>query len=271
MMIEDKLALQDEEYWGDPWRTRRAVQRPLMQKGQDGLVLGAPSSVPLNQRQSLPVALIRVCKLTTVSKVRSRPTLILTAMDMGSYELRAGLALPPGGPPVAAKKRGKPPGKDSFSDDDSAMVGEGHTVDLAARLGVPVTRGEHVVTAILLDQVSNRCRMKVVESAGYEDPVADAFVAEFRASKLKPQPIYPRPGGRLPSYRLLDASPVIPAEAGITLVLPRVQAFDPEETECVLRGSFRLPIQPQHVVQPEEGEEPPEDTARVPITLILTG
>ena len=56
-MNEDKFGLKDEEYWSDPWRTRKAVQRPLMQKNQEGLLLGTPTIVPLNQYQSFPVAL----------------------------------------------------------------------------------------------------------------------------------------------------------------------------------------------------------------------
>jgi hypothetical protein len=268
-MIEDKLGLEDSEYWGDPWRTRKAAQRELMNKGDEGLVLGAPSEVPLNQRQTVPAALIRVSKLTSVRRIPSAPCLILAASDLQTYELRAGLALPPA-PPTATKTRGSGK-KDSFSNDTTAMVSEGHTLDLAARLGIPTVRGEHVVTAILLDKVSNQCRVKVVESAGYQDPAVDEFVKEFRASKLKPEEVSPPAGTPLPNYQADDDSLDVPTEVGFALSLSRVQAFDPEEAECVLRGSYRLPIQPQHATKTEEGEESPEDTSRVPISLLLTG
>ena len=43
-MIEDKFGLKDEEYWTDPWRTRNAVQRPLMLKNREALVLGTPAT-----------------------------------------------------------------------------------------------------------------------------------------------------------------------------------------------------------------------------------
>lgn len=274
-MIEDKFGLKDEEYWSDPWRTRKDIQRPLMQKGEEGLVLGAPGTVALNQHREFPVALIRVCKLATLGKVRSRPTLIITAMDLGTYELRARLALPDAGrQPAAAVPGNAPGGRDSFSDDDSAMVGEGHTIDLATRLHLPAARGEHLVTAILLDQVSNRCRMKLVESAGFQDPEVDEFLREYRASRMKPPAVFPEAAAPLPGYRRQDNSLAIPAEPGIALSVTRVNVFGPG-TRCVLAGSFRLPIQPQHVVKAVKvGTEPavvPEETARVPISLLLTG
>src|SRR5580700_1426535 len=150
-MTEDKFDLRDDEYWSDPWRTRKTIQRPMMQKNQEGLVLGAPAIVPLNQRQNFPVALLRVGKLTTLGKIPSRPNVIITAMDLSTGELRARLALPDVGRPSNGTASQKPPaGRDSFSADATAMVGEGHTIDLASRLQLPAARGEHLVTAILL-------------------------------------------------------------------------------------------------------------------------
>ena len=93
-MIEDKFGLEDEEYWADPWRTRKALQRPLMQKGEEGMVLGAPGRVALNLHRDFPVALIRVARLTTFPKIPSRDTVIITALELGTNELRARLALP---------------------------------------------------------------------------------------------------------------------------------------------------------------------------------
>ncbi len=252
-MIKDLFGLKDEEYWSDPWRTRKELQRPLMQKGEEGLVLGAPASVALNQHRSFPVALVRVCKLATVARISSRSALILAVIDIETGELRARLALPDTGLAPGASRPARPAaGRDSFSDDDSAMVGEGHTVDLATHLSLPVSRGQYLVTAILLDQVSNRCRMKLVESAGYEDPVVDEFMREYRASRMKLQAVFPEAAPPLPSYLRLDNSPEIPAEPGIALSVTRVQAFVPG-ARCVVTASYRLAIQTQHVVKPVTG------------------
>lgn len=278
-MIEDKFGLKDEEYWSDPWRTRKTLQRPLMQKNEEGLVLGAPATVALNQRQSFPAALIRVARVTTLGKVPSRPTVIITALELGTNELRARLALPDARRQPAAAEPGKAAaGKDSFSGDETAMVSEGHTIDLAIRLQLPAARGECLVTAILLDKVSNRCRMKLVESAGYDDPAVDEFVREYRASRLKPPSVFPEPADPLPSYQRQDNSPAIPAEPGIALSVTRVSVFSPR-ARCVLAASYRLRVQPQRVVKPvvkpmEDGNQPasaPLETARVQVSLLLTG
>src|SRR5438067_3765615 len=274
-MIEDKFGLKDEEYWSGPWRTRQTLQRPLMLKGQEGMVLGAPATVALNQRQSFPVALIRVSKLTTLGKIPSRSTLIITTMDLGSNELRARLALPPLAREAGNSGRANAgSGRDSFSGDDTAMVAEAHTIDLASRVRLPAARGEYLVTAILFDQVSNRCRMKVSESAGYDDPAVDEFLQQYRARRLHTPKVFPKVGTPLPSYRRQDNSPAIPAELGVALSVTRVNVFAPG-ARCILTGSFRLPIRPQNIVKPvkagTESAVVPEETAIIPISLLITG
>lgn len=249
-MVEDKFGLRDEEYWSDPWRNRSALQRPLMQKSQEGLVLGAPGNVALNQYRSFPVALIRVAKLTTIAKIPSRPTLIIAAVNLNTYELRARLALPDIWRPVrAAEAAGASAGRDSFSGDDSAMLSEGHTIDLATRLSLPAVRGEYLLTAILLDQVSNRCRMKLRDSAGYDDPAVDDFVREYLASRQMRPPLFPAAALPLPSYQHQEGSPPVPEQPDISLSVTRVSVFAPG-ARCIVKGSFRLPIQPHHVVEP---------------------
>src|SRR5437016_4145421 len=134
MKIENVFGLSDKEFWSDPWRTRKVVQRPLMQKNQDGLLLGTPSTVALNQHSTFPAALIRVAGPATLGKIPSRPSMIITALDLGTNELRARLALPDTGrrPANSAPARSAG-GKVSFSEDTSAMMSEGHSIDLATR------------------------------------------------------------------------------------------------------------------------------------------
>lgn len=273
-MIQDIFALRDDDYWTDPWRTRKPVQRALMQKGEEGLVLGAPATIALNEHTDFPAAIIRVCRLTTAAKVPSRPSLVIAAMDTDTWTLRAQLALPSGGRPAARRAPAGEPARDSFSGDDSAMISEGHTVNLAARLGLPASRRAYLVNAILLDKVSNRSRMKVVESAGFEDAEVDVFLREYLARRAKPQPVFPAPGEPVPNYRVQPSSPAVPDEAGLTLVAPRVSVFAAGE-RCIVRGSFRLPILAHHRVKPGDNWHPPvaipEEIARVPISLLVTG
>lgn len=273
-MIKDVFELKHPEYWADPWRTRKQVQRALMQKGEEGLVLGTPGTVALNEHADFPAAIIRVCKLTTAAKMPSRPFLVIAAMDTDTWTVRAKLALPDTGRPAARRALAREPARDSFSGDDSAMVSEGHTVNLAAHLGLPASRRSYLVTAILLDKVSNRSRMKVVESAGFEDAEVDVFLREFLARRGKAQPVFPPVAEPVPDYRQKATSPAIPDETGLTLTAPRVSVLADGE-RCVVRGSFRLPISAQHRVKVVDNWHPPiaipEEVARVPISLLVTG
>jgi hypothetical protein len=276
-VIEDTFGLRDEEFWTDPWRTRKAVQRPLMQKGDEGLFIGAPRKVGLQEHATFPVAILRVCKAARTSTIPFKETAIVAAVELNTYELYARLAFPPVRKrPWAAGMAGAAAGKgDSFSNDETAMISEGHTVDLAARLGIPAAWGDYLVTVILLDQVSNRCRMQLVDSVTYEDPEVERFFREQAAAQLPPLCVWPQPAPTLPSYTRDAASPDIPAEVGIALTVERVNVIMPE-CHCHLHGSFRLPVRPQHVVEPSA---PPQDevspprpvTAVVPIALLLTG
>jgi hypothetical protein len=287
-VIEDRFGLEDEEYWSDIWRTRRTVQRPLMQSGTEGLMLGAPPHAPMDQHEDLPVALLRVCKPASAARLPTHAYVVLAAVDLATWELRARLALPPRpAPPAPPSASGAPPAPDSFSGDDTAMLSEGHTVDLAALLELPEARREYLVTAILLDQVSNRVSTKRVESAGYQDDAVDSYLGELLAARMKPPEVHPPAGDPLPVYAANEQSPPLPGRAGVALVVPRVSAFGPEE-ECVVRGSFRLEIRAQHRSRPKDAAGPdrqpqaapapeaqaapgPEETARVPISLLLIG
>jgi hypothetical protein len=274
MMIKDEFGLRDEEYWTDPWRTRSDIQRPLLQKSLETFLIGAPQTVALNTYSTFPVAILRTRKLISTSKVDFRRAAIITAIELNTYRLSARQAFANSPQPSVRNSVPRSGAKDSFANDTSAMAAEGSTIDLARLLGLPASRSAYLITLICLDKVSNRCGMKLVEAAGYEDPAVDEFLRQHLASRQAPPLIFPEPTETLPSYRREAASPAIPTEPGITLSVTRVNVFTPA-ARCVLSGSYRLPIQPQHAVKPAEfgnGEvTTPAATAIVPITLLLTG
>ncbi len=272
-MIEDKLQLNDEDYWSDPWRTRKSVQRSLMQKGEEGFVIGTPSLVALNMHNSFPVALLRVRKLLSTNPVNFRGSAIIAAMELNTSQLRAKLAFDP---PRQSNKRGESPtgGEgDSFSNDQSAMIAEGDTLDLAQRLNIPATRGNHIVTLICLDQVSNQCRMKLVESSGYQDPAVDDFLRTYQSEEHSSPTVFPQPGTPMPRYQRVSESTTLPDGVGIAMEVTRVNPIS-QSTSCILQGSYRLPVRPHQLVSSPRGDEAARAnpmTAVVPITLLLTG
>ncbi len=279
-MFEDQFGLADEEYWIDPWRTRKELQRPFMRRGQEALIIGAPSTVAISEHRRFPVAVLRTRKLADPNCLDLQRTAIITAMDLDTDALTAAPAfLPTRRPPRSPK----PPSKNGSpaAPDPNAMTSEGHTLDLAQRLRLPTRRANYLITLILQDRTSNRCRMKVVESAIYQDPAVDEFLQRYQATSLKPPPVHPPPATPpspdahphpLPDYTRRRDSPDLPDKPGLRLSAKRVIPIE-RKTRCPLLASFRLPVQPHHIAQqPTTGSDSDApETAVVPISLLLTG
>jgi hypothetical protein len=267
-LIEERLGLEDEEFWTDPWRTKKFVQRELMKKNEDTFLIGTPGKVGLDAHQSFPLAVIRVSRLGGRPKVDFGGSAIVTAIDLYTSELSAALAFdaPETASPAPAGDGGPP-----------AMIGEGYIVDLAELLRIPAIRGDYLVTIICLDRVSNRSRMKLVETTGYEDPAVEQFFKEHLVSRRGPPRVVPEANSGpsyLPVYVERDDSPAIPSEVGIRMVVSRVNLIS--TTECILTGSYRLPVAGPHIVErsilpSNEPSRARRETCIVPITLLLTG
>lgn len=261
--LDLRLGLEDAAFWTDPWRTRKTVQRALMAGKQEAFVIDVPDKVPLDSRDSLPLAVVRVSKVGAESSfMRSA---VITALNLYTGELSAALAFdapPTGGGPAGAGGA------------DDAMMGEAHLVDLAKRLRLPLMRGDYLVTMVVMDKVSARRRMRVVETSAFEDPAVEAFLRSQMAARLeRPRP-FPEPGSDprsiLPMYEALDESPPVPREPGIVLSIERVNLLP--ATECVVFGSYRLAVEQRHVTPASTlASEPGAATAIIPITLLLTG
>ncbi|HKP98198.1 MAG TPA: hypothetical protein VJ385_20880, partial [Fibrobacteria bacterium] len=124
-MIKDAFALEDEAYWTDPWANRKAMQRPLMQRGEEGFLIGAPKVVALDRHKSLPLAILRVRKAQGGSPVDFRAAAVVAVWDGNARRLRARLAFPKPASAPAPEPSAAPGGKgDSFSGDATAMQSE---------------------------------------------------------------------------------------------------------------------------------------------------
>jgi hypothetical protein len=269
-MLEDKFGLEDEAYWTDPWANRRAIQRPLMQAGQEGFLIGAPKVVALDRRGTAPLAILRVRKAQGGSPVDFRASAVLAAWDHNLGKLRARLAFPKAPPAPAPRKPAAPPSAkgDSFAGDATAMIGEASTLDLASRLQLPLAGGEYTVALVCLDQSANRCRVGFIDSAAFQDAEAAAYLRALRAEELGPPRTQPEPGRNSVSYTQLPDSPAIPVGEGIALDVQRVTVMR-SDRQCLLHGSFRLPV--EATARPAESGPDHAATAIVPIGLLLTG
>jgi hypothetical protein len=268
------LRLTDEDYWTNPFKTRVEIETELLDEERAALVVGAPSTISLQNRDTFPLLVLRTDTLDAMSRLPFRRNAVVVAVELENNTTYADMAIstdivepaPYEGPPL------------------QGMGGEGYLIDVRKRLELPWKRGSYLVSLILRDQMSNRVRVEL-KKGGYQDPAVDEFLEQ---TKHVPEPlsVWPPEGSppadaqgnddiaeALPSYREHEKSPPIPSTPGIALVADRVVPMG-AGMRCVLRGSFRLTAKARHVVDPStvpDGATPPTFTAIVPVTLLLTG
>ncbi len=267
-MIEDKFGLDDAAFWTDPWANRKAIQRPLMHEGREAFLIGAPKVVALDKRKTLPVAILRTRKAQGGSPVDFRAMAVIAAWDVEGRALHARLAFPRTAPvPPAAKPAASGKG-DSFSEDATAMVGEAATVELLSRLNLPAAAGEYVISLVCLNETTNQCKTRVIDSAAFHDEAAAEYARALREEEMGPPRIRPEPGQGQTAHAKQEKSPPIPDEPGIALAAQRVTALRADRP-CMLYGSFRLKVDAHAPKPTSAGSGTP--TAIMPIGLLLTG
>lgn len=264
-MIEQRLGIEDAAFWSDPWRTRKTVQRAMMAGKTEAVLVDAPEKVSLDSRDTIPLAVVRVAPVGAPSNFQRAA--VVTAMSSYTGELSAALAFD-------APAHTAPVGQAGVGGAQDAMLGEAHIVDLARRLRLPLIRGDYLVTMLAMDRIIGRRRIRVVESTSYEDPAVELFLRHQLGARLDRPRVFPEPGSDprsiLPLYEAMDESPPLPPDLGIELALERVNLLP--ATECVVFGSYRLPVEPRHVTPATTLlTNPQAPTAIIPITVLLTG
>ena len=265
-MSQGDLGLDEDDFWSNPLKTKRAKTTALMMDDFFGLVLDGPTLVPLDQRDTIPLVALRVCTMVDAARLQFRDFVNVTVVDLHENAFSAAPAI------VDRPNMQRPPIDPAEPIPEGAM-GEAFVLQLQERVAVKMTAGRDLlVTLVLRDAVSNRIRIQLGASdLGFRDPEVERFLEEQRAL-VPPPPLHPAPGNRLPKYEKIAGSPKVPEEPGIALAIDRVIVADPTK-ELVLRGSFRLPRGDARLVRPEHAAQfsAPAPTAVVRIAVMLTG
>lgn len=276
-MSNGRLQLADEEFWGDYQRTESDVIAEIARDSFLGLVLDAPTRVSLGRRDSMPVVGFFARTLRDDRKIRQEERMLVAAVRQDTHELIIGRALDTGKMPAPS---GPPP--------DMGEPGPGMTVsmfafDVRQVLGLNWEASRYSVAVVLREFVSNAVTIELGRDATeYEDPAVVAFLAEQSAQAVAPPPPlvfpipHPRPElGQPPHYQPLAHMPV-PEAPGIEMRAPRV-VIARAGSQCILQGSFRLPVARRHRVEPrgEAGVQPlvgdSQARAVLPVHLVVTG
>lgn len=258
-----RFGLSDDEFWTDPGRTSMEVAEMLWAHGRDIIAIDGPTFVPVDQRDTLPVAVCRAGSCRALDALSFNVHALMTAMDVERNRLY-----------VCGINDDEDLDEDESPPDDEL---DGETTDTATpelrrKLGLPWQSGRLRLTAVLRDMVSNRTDIELGQSAGaYQDDEVARFIAAQARQAPAPEVLPPLGEGPLPSYTEGPQSLPIPAERGVALKVARVTVDEPGAV-CRVDGSFRLaPHDHERVKQVIDSPINPGQatTAVVGITLLV--
>ncbi|MCB9761300.1 MAG: hypothetical protein H6739_15770 [Alphaproteobacteria bacterium] len=249
------LPLTDAEYWDAPSDEPVRLMRALGQQGAEGVFLGLPARVPLEERQTLP--LLTVCHGPAQTPIAWRLAQrgVVVVVDPEARLVLAGRVSPspPPGPPGASPRTG------------TTMTRE--RIDLRAHLGLPWRPSRLRVCVLQRDQRTPWVETELVPSGRrFQDPEIARHLALLKA-RMVPREVDPLPGDPLPRYTADEDALAVPDTPGLALSADRVVVLEPG-ARCVLRGAFRVAARPQELLPVGEAGQP---TAIVGVTLVVIG
>lgn len=270
-----KLVKERDDFWSDPLKDRRTIQRGLMSRQQEVVWSEAPNEVPLSVRDTLPIVVLRTAKIANAAGAPFAGTAILTATDVQSGYTWAALAIEP------PQRHTEEPESGNREPLQEGMIGEAFVLDARHLLDLPWEPTKYMLTLILRDQPGPRLPVRMLGAEGsYKDPEVEKYKEQQRKKPDVPA-VFPAPHPQFALYERRPDTPELPADLGIALAAPRVVPMK-DAKECILRGAFRLNVLPKHVLPPADvpgGEKlreqyagkSPVPTAVVPITIVATG
>ncbi|MFN8547843.1 MAG: hypothetical protein U0527_07735 [Candidatus Eisenbacteria bacterium] len=262
--MDQRFGLEDSLFWSKPHQNDLALMRATRDAHFSGVRVDAPTFIPIDTRTTCPL-LVQRCgperDLWAVDFSR-HGLVVLSSTD--TRVVRAEFALD--------QDFADPEEPVDPADAPDGYGSQAHLVELRELLSLPWNPARYATFVVMREHRSNAVLLHLGRSgSAFDDPEVEAFLERERA-KASPGLIHPPLGRPVPTYKRLDVSPPIPDEPGIALTVERVVALKPG-AQCLVRGSFRLPVLPQERVTGRyEGHCPEGDpTALLSISLLVTG
>lgn len=244
-----QLHVPDDSFWT---AGNRALDPVVRKHGTShfGVIVDAPREVNLASRTTLPVFTYYMGSFKQMASRSYRNDSVLAVMDVDRNELYVGSA------------SSHDEGEDPDPDDPPAKtepIPDGYaaqmqTLELRERLDLPWRPAHLILQAILLDLASPRVTTRLGgASTQFQDPEVEKFLAAERAAKNPVAPFPDRASDPRLTYRQSEASPELPAAAGIALRVDRVVAVT-KDTPVLMHGAWRLPVLPEDLVKPANVE-----------------
>lgn len=231
-MKTDVFGLKNEDYFNSPLKNLSAVREKLEDEEFEGLLLGGPDYVPLTKDAKFPVVVLQATDAREAALHAFSDYTLLTAMDIRLNRFYVQMAME-----QKYVKRERDPNQPLPEPGRST---DGGAAELFARLDMPKTEGEYLVTALLLHNVSNRLPIKVGHPDLEKNPkrFEEMLSAQHSLSdpSSKAEPVH------FASMKREALSPAIPEVAGIALVVePRSIHRDTKKPAMVF-ASYNLPL-----------------------------
>ena len=153
---ELRFSLNDEDYWSRPSSQQLTLTKKLAREGFDGVLIAAPSEVPVDARETLPLVALRAGSYQQLFDLDLKTHGHLAVMDLQANHLMVAPAIDLTDEEIEEQE---PPSSKGYS-------GSLELVELRERLELDWLPGEYLVAVVLRDRISNRERVKLVRSSG---------------------------------------------------------------------------------------------------------
>lgn len=234
-MKPDVFGMKNEDYFDAPLKKLSPIRGRLEDEGFEGILLGGPGYVPLGKVDRFPVVALQATDARDAALHPFSDYALLTAMDIRQNLFYVQTA-------VEQKYVKRDPGPNRELPPEGRST-DGCGADLFARLELPKTEGEYLVTAIHLHTASNR----LLISAGHPDLEKDAKkFEEAMAAQLAGRERKPKGEGinTFLSVQQEPQSPPIPEALGIEWVVEPKVINKTTKKPAMVFASYNLPVAP---------------------------
>ncbi|MCB9761301.1 MAG: hypothetical protein H6739_15775 [Alphaproteobacteria bacterium] len=246
-MTPSPFNLTDDDYWENPNKGTARVLMDLYPQRFDGVLLGAPALVSLEQRHTVPLLAVRAGTARAHAGLSFTEHAIVVAVEPEHNRVYTNFA-------VDSTEMAPPPPSNAEDPDPDRYGATSEVLELRALLHLPWIPSTYLVSVIMRDQVSNRVQVRLGRPPdAYRDEAVEAYIAGL-LSKMEPRTASPPPGDPLPSYQPGKKALEVPEEIGLNLSVQRVVVLK-EGATCVLRGAFRLRPRPHEIVVSAPAED----------------
>ncbi len=263
--------LPDEAFWSSSQRGSDRMATELVGR-HEGLLMAAPSKVFIDQRQTLPVAVHQLGPIRELARLPFKTAGMVVGMNVDTNRLSVATSRDLERDDDALPSRPVDPAKLPNGNMSSTDA-----LELRAAMNLPWKPGQHVFTALLRGQASNRVTVDLCKSPScFVDPEVVKYLDAERARQQAPD-VSPRPGKTLPTYRRQPDSLAAPAQPGLVLEVQRLSDTLAQQP-WLLKGAFHLKPTPEEWVKPGWNDayylahpEDPRPIAVVTVWLLLVG